>query len=105
MKVELYNEFIKEAIDGANNVVNDCVKKQVHLENVHALENALKAYKQRFPKSKADYYDILWLDTLAYNLPTGLIEYIKHIYNGGEASKSANDELDEWYKENVLRSK
>ena len=79
-----FDKSVITAINEANKLCSSTYEKSVRLGSVKALLNAHKAFKELFPHSDADINDILWIDTFVYNMPTGIIDYIKYIYGRKE---------------------
>ena len=89
-KIRVYSSMITEAIQAANKAVKDMNASESNAGSIEALNNAAHAYEQVTGSVYINTEIALWIDTLAYNLPSGIVDYIKGMYDNKDVYKTGN---------------
>lgn len=79
-RIQGFSKMITEAIQAANEMVEKLNASECFAGSIKSLNNAASAYTQITGSKIMDAELALWIDTLAYNLPSCIVDYIKGIY-------------------------
>ena len=87
-RARIYTSMVTEAIQAANKAVEDTNARDSRADSIEALNNAASAYNQITRSNYMTAEMALWIDTLAYNLPSCIIDYIKGVYGDNKIYKT-----------------
>lgn len=89
-RARIYTGMVTEAIQAANKAVKDTNARDSRADSIEALNNAASAYNQITRSNYMTAEMALWIDTLAYNLPSCIVDYIKNVYDNKDVYKTGN---------------